>query len=236
MEDDTLRSEFASVTEELAAARIEYASLGARIAGLEARRAALMDAIPDMVEAAASGDSDIGGRHRTEDIVEVLRGHGSPMNIKEVVAGLSRLGRPGENYENVSADLAYLAERGRIVRDGRGVYSAHLVVISDDDNRRVIELTEGNLRNGHVYLARCADFFPSDAFGGSSREAGLGSMLVLTFEGFPGKKVETDIASDKKIFRVRSDWREFFERHALRANDKVVLQRLSEREYHVTKA
>ena len=45
MGDDTLESELDQVTAELVAARIEYASLGARIAGLQARHAALSKAV-----------------------------------------------------------------------------------------------------------------------------------------------------------------------------------------------
>jgi BMFP domain-containing protein YqiC len=46
MDPDILRSGLEQVASELAAARTEYASLGAKIAGLEARRAVLAKAIP----------------------------------------------------------------------------------------------------------------------------------------------------------------------------------------------
>jgi hypothetical protein len=35
---------------------------------------------------------------------------------------LASAGRPGESYDNVGVDLAYLAERGRVNRIRRGVY------------------------------------------------------------------------------------------------------------------
>jgi hypothetical protein len=234
MEGDALRAELAAVTSELSAAKTEYASLGARIAGLEARSAALMRAVPG-AGGSDPGDDDVGGRYRTDDIVEILVARGAAMSIKEVVAALHDAGRPNESYENVSADLAYLVDRGRITRVGRGVYAAIRETNADADRRIAIRLTQGNIRNGHVYLAGNRDFFPADVFGGANKEGGQGKLLTLTFEGFPGKLVETDIASDKNIFRVRGVWREFFERHGLRGGDKIALERQSDYEYHVTR-
>lgn len=45
------------------------------------------------------------------------------MSIKEVIVALGRAGRPNETYDNVGADLAYLAQGNRIRRVQRGVYS-----------------------------------------------------------------------------------------------------------------
>jgi hypothetical protein len=44
------------------------------------------------------------------------------MTIKDVIAALRGKGREHESYDNVAADLAYLADRGRIARLRRGVY------------------------------------------------------------------------------------------------------------------
>lgn len=122
-DDNALKSELDQVTAELTAARTSYASLGAKIAGLEAQRLALSKALARTQPGApaAAGSSH---RHRTDAIVAVLEMTGTEMSIQEVITALGGVGRPGESYDNVSADLAYLAERGRARRTKRGVYAA----------------------------------------------------------------------------------------------------------------
>lgn len=122
MDDRQLQSELDQVTAELTAARIQHASLGARIAGLEAQQLALARAV-------GKAQSVDGGRvqtprYRTDAIVAVLETSGTEMSIQEVITGLADIGRPGETYDNVGVDLAYLAERGRVSRVRRGVYAA----------------------------------------------------------------------------------------------------------------
>lgn len=122
MGDDALKSELDQVTAELADARTEYASLGARIAGLQARQAALSRALPD---AARLGQAAVGpaAGFRTDAIVAVLDAAGTEMSINEVLAALRDDGRVHETYDNVGVDLAYLADRGRVTRVRRGVYA-----------------------------------------------------------------------------------------------------------------
>ena len=122
MDDGALRSELDQVTAELSAARTQYASLGARIAGLEAQQVALSKALtPTQPGTAAPADAP---RHRTDAIVAVLEMSGTEMSIQDVITALGDAGRPGESYGNVSVDLAYLVERGRAKRTRRGVYAA----------------------------------------------------------------------------------------------------------------
>jgi hypothetical protein len=232
MEADRLRSELEQVTAELEAARMEYASLGAKIAGLEARRAALSRAVPGMEEHSSFGSAELPAKYRTEDIVEVLTAVGTEMTIKQVIAALHESGRTAETYDNVGADLAYLAEEGRIARVRRGVYAA-LRQPQADPARIVVTLTQGNLNNNHIYLSGHLDFFPADAIGTAGKQDKLGRPLKLHFEGLPGT-ADTDIASDKKIFRLRDwHWREFFKRHDLHARDQVAIERISAYEYRV---
>ncbi len=123
MDDGTLRSELDQVTAELSAARTQYASLGARIAGLEAQQLALGKALtPTQPGTAAAAGAP---RHRTDAIVAVLEMTGAEMSIRDVITALGDAGRPGESYDNVSVDLAYLVERGRAKRTRRGVYAAN---------------------------------------------------------------------------------------------------------------
>jgi hypothetical protein len=229
MEEDILKSELEQVTAELASAKTEYASLGAKIAGLEARRVALARAIPGTQERSLGGINVV-GKYRTDDIVELLVAAGTEMPISNVMAALHDAGRPHETYDNVSADLAYLAERGRIARVRRGVYTA-IPEPQTDPDRIIIPLTQGNLTNKHVYLARHLDFFPADAIGSHNEGAGQGTLLKLHFDGLP-EAAETDIDPNHKIFRLRDrHWRDFFERHGLRAGDKVAIERTAEYDY-----
>jgi hypothetical protein len=122
MEDDKLRSELEQVTSELATAKIKYASLGAEIAGLEARQAALRRALAGTARR-DERSADTVAKYRTDAIVELLTAAGTEMSINEVITALHEAGRIHETYDNVGADLAYLAERGRITRVSRGRYA-----------------------------------------------------------------------------------------------------------------
>ena len=121
MEDDKLRSELEQVTSELATAKIKYASLGAEIAGLEARQAALRRALTG-TERRDGQSADTLPKYRTDAIVELLTAAGTEMSINDVVAALHEAGRIQETYDNVGADLAYLAQQERITRVSRGRY------------------------------------------------------------------------------------------------------------------
>jgi hypothetical protein len=120
MEEDPLRAELEQVTVELKAARTQYASLGARIAGLEARQSALARALP---ADDAGAHTPPPARYRTDAIVGALRQSAAALSIDGVIAALRESGRPGESRGNVGADLAYLTERGRVMRVRRGVYA-----------------------------------------------------------------------------------------------------------------
>lgn len=122
MDDRELQSELDQVTAELTTARIQHASLGARIAGLEAQQLALTRALGKAQPADSSRAQT--PRYRTDAIVAVLEASGTEMSIQDVITGLADVGRPGETADNVGVDLAYLAERGRVTRVRRGVYSS----------------------------------------------------------------------------------------------------------------
>ena len=122
MDDRELQSELDQVTAELTAARIQHASLGARIAGLEAQQLALTRRSANYNRLTAARPRR--PKYRTDAIVAVLEASGTEMSIQDVITGLADIGRPGETYDNVGVDLAYLAERGRVSRVRRGVYAA----------------------------------------------------------------------------------------------------------------
>jgi hypothetical protein len=232
MPEDTLTAELERVSAELLQAKTEYASLGAKIAGLDAHCAALRRVITGRDE--PGPNTDVIGKYRTDAIVEILETSGTEMSINDVVAALQGAGRPNETYDNVAADLAYLVERDRITRVRRGLYAARRD--GSDHERIVTTLTQGNIDNGHVSLAKHMSFFPPESVGSPSAESGEGKPLSLTFEGLADVAVDTDIVSDKKIFRRRGIWARFFERHGLRAGDKIAIERTSAFKYHVSLA
>lgn len=76
--------------------------------------------------------------------------------------------------------------------------------------RRQVELNRPNIVNKHIYLASIIDFFPPEAIGGGNKNSIAPQLLEITF----GTRVpiQTDIAGDKKILRVRGDAiKRFFE-------------------------
>ena len=99
----------------------------------------------------------------------------------------------------------------------------------------MIQLTDGNLRNHHVYLRKHLDFFPADAIGAASVRNGKGTLLTLHFDGLPSA-VKTDISCEKKSFRCRGPWREFFGLHHLAEGDSVVIERVSAYDYQILPA
>jgi hypothetical protein len=223
VEDDILRAELDRVTSELAAAKTEFTSLGAKIAGLEAQKQALARGLADKERHSAPRSSET-GKYRTEAIVDLLTAAASEMSIKDVIGALHDNGRTHEIYDNVAADLAYLAERGRIVRLRRGVYTR--------PDRIVIPITQGSLNNSYIPLANHLGFFPADAIGRSNGHDAEGALLTLHFAGLP-EAVETDIDGTHNFFRRRGPVREFFAHHQLKPGEKVAIEKQSEHEYHV---
>lgn len=95
-----------------------------------------------------------------------------------------------------------------------------------------IQLTKGNIKNDHIYLKKYCSFFPKDSFGSSNRNNGEGRKLLLHVDGL-GSFIETDIASDKCIFRKRSWCRNFFNLWGLNEGDWVVIEKITEYEYKI---
>ena len=66
---------------------------------------------------------------------------------------------------------------------------------------RTIQLTPAAHKHGNLDIHSCGkDFFPSDAFGNSSRSKGIGPPITLKIEGL-GKPIKTDIPTDKSTGR-----------------------------------
>ena len=95
----------------------------------------------------------------------------------------------------------------------------------------MIELTQGNINNSHLYLSSVIEFFPVAAVGGPNED--FAGELKLEIHSGIEQPVQTDIAGDKKIFRKRSWVREFFEVHDMKAGDKVIIEKTGENRYHI---
>ena len=95
----------------------------------------------------------------------------------------------------------------------------------------IIELTQGNLNNDHLYLTTIMELFPTNAIGGSS-DAHRAEQLLEVHSGI-GDPVVTDIVGDKKIFRKRTWVSEFIAGHGLKAGDRVVVECTGPYRYHV---
>lgn len=95
----------------------------------------------------------------------------------------------------------------------------------------IIELTQGNLNNNHLYLSSIMELFPATSIGGSS-EVEHAPQWLEVHSGI-GEPVVTDIAGDKKIFRKRAWVGEFFTAHQLKAGDFVVVERTGPYRYHI---
>lgn len=94
-----------------------------------------------------------------------------------------------------------------------------------------IQLSEGNIRNGHIYLRTAQRLLPCDCIGGSSK-AQSATNIRVRFE--PGMLAESDVAGDKMILRSRAQVRDFFERAGAKAGDFVRFGRVGDHDFVVT--
>jgi hypothetical protein len=82
-------------------------------------------------------------------------------------------------------------------------------------------LTEGNLKNSHIYLRGFFDRFPSDAIGGSSR--GEAAPRTISVDWDCASPVETDLDGEKMFFRSRSIAKRFFADTGAEPGDRVLV-------------
>jgi DNA (cytosine-5)-methyltransferase 1 len=102
--------------------------------------------------------------------------------------------------------------------------------------KRLISITGGNIRNGHIYISRHHDFFPLECY---ESKKGLGKPLTLLPEGL-NKEIETDISLDgtngkpRNFFR-RRDWvGEFFKHHDICEGDVIAIEKIAKYKYKVS--
>ncbi len=95
-----------------------------------------------------------------------------------------------------------------------------------------IELTQGNINQGHFYLDDCRQFFPSECLGGKNKSL-AGKPLTVVFDG-TGETVSTDIDATKRLFRVaRGQSKRFLKHYACSVGDTIYVIK-DEQSYLVT--
>ncbi len=107
---------------------------------------------------------------------------------------------------------------------------------------RSVELTAGNIANGHIYLRGILNFFPHDAVGGSDKTQRAERSVSVTFEG-TGTHI-TDITGPDRLkrpgrsnhcfFRERGPVRRFFALHEAMDGDVVDISRTGSHAYTVS--
>jgi DNA (cytosine-5)-methyltransferase 1 len=109
--------------------------------------------------------------------------------------------------------------------------------LATQDQKRVLKVTPGNLRQSHIYINGHLDFFPKDCIG-SSRRNGTYRPIQLEVQGLD-EVIETDIPSDKSsgkprhFFRGRTWCREFYQKNSVKPGDELTLERIAERRYRL---
>jgi hypothetical protein len=89
--------------------------------------------------------------------------------------------------------------------------------------RHYLTVSQGNLNNHHLYLAKILELFPEDVLGGSDAgQAAPGCVRIYCDD----EVIETDIDRTKKIFRKRSWLGRFFNRHRIQPGAHVLLERI----------
>lgn len=110
------------------------------------------------------------------------------------------------------------------------------------DNKRLLVVTAGNLRQNHLYIKDHLDFFPPDCIGGSRKNAnGTANPIEIVLDGMD-EVIETDIPTDAKTGKPRGFLRDrksvgrFFKRHHVKDGDNLALERIGNRRYQLTVA
>ena len=100
-----------------------------------------------------------------------------------------------------------------------------------ENNYRIIDITEGSYNSNYLKLSNISEFFPSDVFGGTSKNQAVPNTIEISWGS--EEKVRTDIAEDKRIFRKRGWIGKFFKENELYPGDKVGIEKIEPYRYRV---
>jgi len=96
-----------------------------------------------------------------------------------------------------------------------------------------VQITEGNLRNNHLYLRDHVHKFPDDVIGGSNKARAAKRDIILDWGG--PEPVRTDIdGEDKKFFRARAWVGAFYKLNDAQPGDFVIIEQTGAYRYKVT--
>jgi hypothetical protein len=93
------------------------------------------------------------------------------------------------------------------------------------------QLTEGNIKNNHIYLRKFFHKFPADAIGGSNGCESAPRSIEIEF-GDPNP-IRTDLDGKKKFFRARGWVRRLFEMTGAEVGDWVLVEEIEPYRYRV---
>lgn len=109
-----------------------------------------------------------------------------------------------------------------------------------NEKKRILDITAGNIRQSHLYIAKHLDFFPADCIGPSrKRSNGEPSGFEILLNGLD-ELVKTDIGADAKTGKPRRFLRgrgwmgRFYRHHGVCAGDQVALEKLETRRYQLS--
>ena len=104
--------------------------------------------------------------------------------------------------------------------------------MNDSPKAVIIEVSGSNLRDRHIDLRGESGLFPSDCLGGSDRSAASHAIRLQ----LGSERVETDIDEGEAVFRERGAVHQSFEDERLAEGDLVLIERVGDRSYNVSKA
>lgn len=107
------------------------------------------------------------------------------------------------------------------------------IVLSSGKDQLIGEsiLTDGNIKNNHIYLRPFVHEFPVDVVGGSNKTKKAAKEVTVDWGG--SELTQTDIDGEKLFFRSRAWVSTFFKLNDARAGNRVQFLRVNPYEYRV---
>jgi hypothetical protein len=108
-----------------------------------------------------------------------------------------------------------------------------------DGRKRLLVVTPGNLRQGHLYVRGHYDFFPPDCIGPPRKSTRTNDRQIEIVLAGLNQVIKTDLPTDPKtgkprgFFRDRKSVGRFYQYHQVKPGDQIALERLGERRYRL---